>query len=709
MRPGRDGMTKIAFVSYEIHPTTWGGAGVLLRHAAEQLLRAGHEVSFLLDVPEKYFRRFADVDRLSLPHPERCRAHHVDALCADLGLREEEVGDPFLWKALRFDHALDRMLRVDPADFVEFFEYCGVAHYALVAKLFGRRHRNAILGIRTHNSVEWIDHHEATKRIDRSRYLLYALERGALPRAEAVLVPSQAYAEAYYREHYGLDERAIVVSEPPLVPFGPRPPADVRDEVVFYGRMFEFKGVARFVNAALLLLAARPELPVRFVLIGPDGRDSLAGGSYTAYLRQSIPAAWADRFEFTGHLPHEKVRQRLARARLAVFPNRFESFCYALHEVYEAGVPVVLTDIPAFRNHFVHGRNAWFFDGTTEGLVAALSRLLDDPATCERLARPYPLDRAPLGDFYDAPRALQPLAGRAPAPLDVLVLVLTDAQTTSERLARTLAALAKAVEPGDCVLVARDADGARDGTWLELLGRARCLETPHGALVPPLEARTRDALWVLVAGDEPQPELLAGARLALGADPKLGFAGCWSRDAAGRLLAATTDIAAELHPFEHGVRPTRTVIRTPPGRLLLDFLDPRYGAYGEIAAVWAAEDRVGPGAILPEVLLTTGEGGAGPERPEQLAFLVTSLGTPRRFARLARYGVVRATERADATRDAAGERPPPAPIDVSPERVAELAWRHVNGTTLARMALRKLVAKARRAVRQGRERDGDPR
>src|SRR5690606_30778896 len=162
--------------------------------------------------------------------------------------------------------------------------------------------------------------------------------------------------------------------------------------------------------------------------------------------------------------------------------------------------------------------------------------------------------------------------------------------------------------------------------------------------------------------------------------------------------AATTDIAAELHPFEHGVRPTRTVIRTPPGRLLLDFLDPRYGAYGEIAAVWAAEDRVGPGAILPEVLLTTGEGGTGPERPERRAFRVSPLATPRRFARLARYGVVRATERADA----AGERPPPAPIDVSPERVAELAWRHVNGTTLARMALRKLVAKARRAVRQGR-------
>ena len=30
----------IAFVSYEIHPTTWGGAGVLLHHAAVRLLES---------------------------------------------------------------------------------------------------------------------------------------------------------------------------------------------------------------------------------------------------------------------------------------------------------------------------------------------------------------------------------------------------------------------------------------------------------------------------------------------------------------------------------------------------------------------------------------------------------------------------------------------------------------------------------------------
>ena len=46
-------MSTILFVSYEIHPTTWGGAGVLLHHAAVQLLSEGHRVVFLLDPLER--------------------------------------------------------------------------------------------------------------------------------------------------------------------------------------------------------------------------------------------------------------------------------------------------------------------------------------------------------------------------------------------------------------------------------------------------------------------------------------------------------------------------------------------------------------------------------------------------------------------------------------------------------------------------------
>ncbi len=94
MMAASDAPRRICFVTYELHPTTWGGCGVLLHHAAEILLRRGHEITFLLDVPPKYVAQFRDVDRLNLPSPERCRAYGVDELCEDFPWAESELVSP---------------------------------------------------------------------------------------------------------------------------------------------------------------------------------------------------------------------------------------------------------------------------------------------------------------------------------------------------------------------------------------------------------------------------------------------------------------------------------------------------------------------------------------------------------------------------------------------------------------------------------------
>ena len=166
---------RICLVSYEIHPTTWGGCGMLLHHSAELLVEAGHEVVFLLDIPRKYFEKFRDQDRLGFPHADRISAYHVDELCEDFEWESGEAESPFVWKARRFDHALRGMVAKERIDFVEFFEYCGVGYYALARKLYGLGFVDNTLGIRVHNSIEWIDVHEATKPLTLDRYLLYGL------------------------------------------------------------------------------------------------------------------------------------------------------------------------------------------------------------------------------------------------------------------------------------------------------------------------------------------------------------------------------------------------------------------------------------------------------------------------------------------------------------------------------------------------------
>ncbi len=145
-------------------------------------------------------------------------------------------------------------------------------------------------------------------------------------------------------------------------------------------------------------------------MVGYDSDESPIAGGYTKYLRTLIPERLRPRFVFRGHLSHEQVSKRLDHALFAVFPNRIESFCYALHEVYDAGVPVVINDLPAFRDFFEDGRNAIVYDGSTQGLLASMKRMIDDDALRDRLCRPYPVADHPIGEFYDNPTSPHSLA-----------------------------------------------------------------------------------------------------------------------------------------------------------------------------------------------------------------------------------------------------------------------------------------------------------
>ena len=401
------------------------------------------------------------------------------------------------------------------------------------------------------------------------------------------------------------------------------------EEIVFYGRIFEFKGVERLVRAGLELLERRPDARFRFVFIGPDAHDSRVGGSYTAFLRDRIPQAWRARFEFAGHLDHDAVAKRLERALFAVFPNRFESFCYALHELRDARVPIIATDIPAFRAVLAHERDALLCDGTVRGLTAAMERLLDDAALRERLGD-HPLEpRTAIEPIYA--RLSQPdAAPGAGEPLAVWTLVIVPQGAPATLLERTLASLPGGGD-GDRVTIARETEG--DG--VRMLGRNLRLESRAGKPLAWGDTSTLDAIWLLMAGDVPDRDYLDDCRRALRRNSRLAFAGTWTRDARGELTPSPLDIAPEIYPWEEGDRLTRAVVRSTPGIPLVEYLEPRLERYGEIGQVWKAVTQWGPGCLLPQGRLRRSELDEPAFDPVALAFLIANDDDPERQRRLA--------------------------------------------------------------------------
>ena len=622
---GRGARSRVCFVSYEIHPSTWGGCGVLLHHAAEILLARGHEVVFLLDIPRHEFERFDRRDRLALPHPERCRAYRVDDLCGGFRFRREEIPNEFQWKALRFAHALAKLGEQERFDWIELFEYCGVGYYAMVERLYGSGPAEGVLGLRLHNSLELIDRHEATKPVDRHRYEMYGLEHGAIHLAEAVLSPTRTYYEEYYRDLYDLEAERVAISQSPRLDFPrvERRPGGGEFGILYFGRVFQFKGIEQFLKAGVLLLKRRPKVGCRFEIVGQCKGESPVGGSYEAYLRGLIPEELRDRFHFRGHRSHEQLAEMLPEVLFGVFPNLFESFCYALHEVYDAGIPVVVNDLPGFRDFFQHEKNALVYDGSTSGLLGAMERMIDEDELRERLAKPHAVATAPLGDFYDAPRALAPLRPPADARAPRAVVVVLDESGAADEEA-TLTSLAAQTSQEYELYRLSPAEAGASGAFA-WLGRAWTARGWDDRSVSPLELETRDALLVLRSGDALDERWLERCAGVLRRHPRLAFAGTWHR-VAGRVEPAFLDLAPEAWPFWKGAALTRSLVRTGPGQLLVDLFDPNLGALGEIGHLWQACARFGRGALLPEPWRTSPPEERKSAEAARLAYLVARHG-----------------------------------------------------------------------------------
>lgn len=619
-------MSTICFCSCEIHPTTRGGAGVFVHHAVRKLLAEGHTVLLLLDLPRREFERFDQRERPKWEGADRCRVFLVEDLCADLAIRPEEAPTPAFFNSLRWAAALQSLGAEEKIDLVEFYDFAGPAYAALAMRAFGLLPSLGTIAVRVHTPLDLIDAVGGTRYLDRDRWSMHALERAAFRLAEAVLVPSESFYQESLRDRYQIEPGRAVVSTPAMgeglrdsrgnpraTPSDPTAPITI----AFVGRMFQIKGVDQFVHAGVELLRRHPTLNLTFDLIGSDSSESPLDDSYTAYLRSMIPEPMRGRFHFPGHVPHEGLGERLRHVLFAVFPSRLESFGYAMHEARAFRLPIIVNDIPAARDFLMDGRDALFYDGRTHSLLDAMERLLGDESLRQCLvATPSPMPES-LGPFYRKPRVLRARSNEP--PLSAVTVVVLGASNA------TLAALrAQTHAPANIVCLHEADPDAEETIWL--LERPWHARDDRGNPITFAEVRTTDALVLLNAGDQPALDWLALGLHALNANPALGFAGTWG-SRAGRVVPSLLDIAPESWPFEHGETLTRALTRTEPGRLLLDALDPAFGSLADLARVYHAIERDGPGVLLPVPKIELAEDSRDPADANLLKFLLARFST----------------------------------------------------------------------------------
>lgn len=164
----------------------------------------------------------------------------------------------------------------------------------------------------------------------------------------------------------------------------PLPPLEERRRIaahqptlLFFGEIAPHKGVFELARAFAAVSDAFPQL--KLVYAG-TGRSIQEVGRLPGEL------GLEGRIECTGWLESQRKRAVLAGASIFVLPSYVEGMPMALLEAMSWGLPVIATPVggvPEVISHEVNG--LLVAPGDVAALAAAITRLMSDPALCERL------------------------------------------------------------------------------------------------------------------------------------------------------------------------------------------------------------------------------------------------------------------------------------------------------------------------------------
>ena len=205
------------------------------------------------------------------------------------------------------------------------------------------------------------------------------IEHVALRRATRVLCVSRFTAGVVHRR-YGVSEDRIRVVHNAIdgSAGGPAPgdPPSTAPLVLFAGRLTRQKGPSRFLEAASLVRAIRPE--ARFVMAGTGDR--------LEWLRaRAVELGLADAVRFPGFLDRPALTALYRSASVYVLPSIAEPFGLTVLEALRQGVPTIAAR-QAGVNEVV--RSVIRVDaGNVPALADRILRVLDSPRLRARLSR----------------------------------------------------------------------------------------------------------------------------------------------------------------------------------------------------------------------------------------------------------------------------------------------------------------------------------
>ena len=417
---------RIAFLTYELAPVLPGGMGVVLSGLIEDLLEAGHSVTVLAYVSEATLAKWGGIMEgkgWKVGPGRQLTLHHVPTLARETELDARACGprNIFLRRSWLFALAAKAAYDLDPFSAIETFDYVG-AGFELTRRLTewrqaGARGESASVAppylpehvpilVRLHGSLQLIHQHEGTfteevppgtprpcllSDSEREAWpLMYLMERFTL-RAADLLLPQSSAMKTVYAHAYGVAEVRMLLAPPPMARITAPMRAMARSTPAFpaaeggaaelrllvYGRVMRAKGSETVAEAASAIIAALPVgATLRLIFAGLDWDCPLHRRPSSQCVLELLPRG--AHATFLGQIEHGALAQMLPTVHGAILASEFETFGMAAHELAAAGLPLIISDIPAFGEFFTANNAYVFASGNAGSLAKAVSVFVAD-------------------------------------------------------------------------------------------------------------------------------------------------------------------------------------------------------------------------------------------------------------------------------------------------------------------------------------------
>lgn len=377
-------------ISREYPPSAYpqGGIGTYVVHVARLLAERGETVHVIgeqwkgapLDRDVQGEGRLI-VHRVPLDRPlPNVADPSLDQQILDAMGKSEFPAQAFSWQVARLAELLVDQTDIDCIEAQDF--EAPLYHFLLRRALGLGPRRQPPCFVHLHSPMQFICHHNDWDIGRRGHLTMKRLEDYVVLASDAALCPSR-YLGRQVERHYGLAEGSIARIAYPRgdTPLLERTPDTWEHGVIaYFGRMEPRKGVFEWLDAAMSVARERPGL--RFELIGSDSPLTGGGGqSVREALAQRIPPDLASSITLLDAMTRPRLFERLANARLAVVPSRWENFPNTCVEAMVTGLPVLASPEGGMAEMLEDGRTGWLARSVTPAdLADALRRALDTPA-----------------------------------------------------------------------------------------------------------------------------------------------------------------------------------------------------------------------------------------------------------------------------------------------------------------------------------------